>query len=60
MRGECHINEKGDLVKPNEATKIIIKEYTKDGNLIQETIGFTKKIFSTTIELGLNGTENTI
>ncbi len=38
-----YLNEKGEDVDPDEATKIIIQEYTKDDKLIQETIGFTKK-----------------
>lgn len=40
-----YVDDNGISVNPNEATKIIIQEYTKDDKMIQETIGFVRRQF---------------
>jgi len=37
-----YIDDRGNSVEPDKATKIIIHEYTKDGALIRETVCLIK------------------
>lgn len=34
-----YLNDKGEVVRPEEATRSIITEYDKDGNVINEIFG---------------------